>query len=73
MEPENFLGPNVLLIGPDTDEAIRYAGGLMLRYSKNYDEADARITLSHRDGNSSVRSFCAGDKIDSATPLTMVD
>ena len=32
--PENFIGPTVLIVGPSNEEAIAFAGGLMLRYSK---------------------------------------
>ncbi len=32
--PENFQGPTALVLGPVTDEAIDFAGGLVLRYAK---------------------------------------
>jgi len=35
VSPENFIGPVALLIGPASEEALQFAGGLLLRYSKH--------------------------------------
>jgi hypothetical protein len=43
--PENFAGPQALLIGPRTDEAIAFAAGLMLRYSRDYDPVNALVRV----------------------------
>jgi hypothetical protein len=42
LTPDNFTGPLVLVIGPVTDAALRFAGGLVLRYSK-YAPADGAL------------------------------
>lgn len=38
LEPENFKGPTGLLVGPFDEQACRFAGALILRYSR-YEEA----------------------------------
>ncbi|MCG8585617.1 MAG: hypothetical protein MI757_12980 [Pirellulales bacterium] len=38
--PESFRGPTVLVCGPATEETMRLAGGLVLRYSKRFDAAN---------------------------------
>lgn len=43
--PENFVGPQALLIGPRTDEAIDFAASLMLRYSRDYDAGKALVRV----------------------------
>lgn len=43
--PENFLGPRAMIIGPRTDEAIEFAAGLVLRYSRDYDASNALIRI----------------------------
>ena len=39
--PDNFCGPTALICGPATDETMRLAGGLVLRYSKRFDPHNA--------------------------------
>ncbi len=49
--PENFIGAEGLLLGPASDAAIQFAGGLLLRYSKR-DETTGRaihVTTSDRE------------------------
>ncbi|MEO8493789.1 MAG: hypothetical protein ABI614_01875 [Planctomycetota bacterium] len=46
--PENFLGPQALLIGPLTDEAIDFAASLMLRYCRDYDPDNALVRVGDR-------------------------
>jgi len=53
LHPENFLGPDVLLVGPVTDEAIELAAGLILRYARRFDPDDARVRVT-RSGSSRV-------------------
>jgi len=43
--PENFAGPQALLIGPRTDAAIAFAASLMLRYSRDYDPDNALVRV----------------------------
>ena len=69
LTPVNFAGPEALLIGPPTSEAIEFTGGLVLRYSKRYDAADARLKVDRRDEAfmiSAATTQCA----DSAPTLT---
>jgi len=48
--PENFVGPLAVVVGPPTDAAIRFAGGLVLRHSKYADRADAQVRVITADG-----------------------
>ena len=48
--PENFSGPRALLIGPATGEALQFVGGLLLRYSRDYDPDNALVRL-HSEGD----------------------
>lgn len=43
--PKNFLGPRAILLGPRTDEAIQFAAGLLLRYSRDYDADNALVQV----------------------------
>ncbi len=43
--PENFAGPQALVIGPRTDEAIEFAASLMLRYAREYDPDNALVRV----------------------------
>lgn len=54
--PENFCGPRALLIGTPTDEALRFVGGLLLRYSREYDPANALVRLDQGDAVSFVHA-----------------
>lgn len=51
--PENFLGPQALVIGPRTDEAIAFAASLMLRYSRGFDPAQAAVRVDDQIINAS--------------------
>ena len=55
LEPENFAGPSLLVLGPDTEENERLAGGMLLRYAREYPLGDARAKL--RRPGSYVRSI----------------
>jgi len=54
--PENFNGPRALLIGPPTDEAMHFVGGLLLRYSRQYDPHNALVRLEQDDDVSFVKA-----------------
>lgn len=43
--PENFAGPHALLIGPRTDDAIRFAASLMLRYAREHEPDNALVRV----------------------------
>jgi tRNA-specific 2-thiouridylase len=56
VHPESFLGPDVLLVGQVTNEAVRFAGALILRYSRRFDPADARVRVAHAHGSTVVQA-----------------
>ncbi len=45
LAPENFVGPQALLIGPLTDDTVAFAASLMLRYSRDYDPDNALVRV----------------------------
>jgi tRNA-specific 2-thiouridylase len=47
LHPEGFLGPDVLVLGKVTDEAIEFAGALVLRFSRRFDPEDAHVRVTH--------------------------
>ena len=47
--PENFLGPQAMILGRLTDEVLEFAGALTLRYAKRFDPHDAMIRVDDRD------------------------
>ncbi len=51
LHPESFLGPDALVTGRATDEAVRFAGALILRYTRRADpdKAEIRVTRSGDD------------------------
>ncbi|MDA1054510.1 MAG: hypothetical protein O3C40_29090 [Planctomycetota bacterium] len=54
MSPENFVGPLALVIGPRTDEAVEFAAGLILRYSRDYDAGNALVRVDGQIINAST-------------------
>ena len=52
--PENFVGPQALLIGPRIGEAIAFAASLMLRYSRDYDPQNALVRVDDQIINASA-------------------
>ncbi len=56
LTPDNFMGPTSLVIGPSTDEAISFAGGLVLRYSKHVNSDNAVILVAQRDETRRIRA-----------------
>jgi tRNA-specific 2-thiouridylase len=59
LTPDNFMGPTSLVIGPPTDEAISFAGGLVLRYSRHFDPENALIIVEQRDETRRIRATMA--------------
>jgi hypothetical protein len=49
LTPENFTGPLVLVVGLAGEQAIRYAGGLILRYCNGYDPDNAKVSVERGD------------------------
>ena len=54
--PEDFLGPNVLLIGNVSDRTVDYSAGLLLHYTRRYDPQDGRIRVTHQGGSRILRT-----------------
>jgi tRNA U34 2-thiouridine synthase MnmA/TrmU len=46
--PRNFTGPVALLIGPITDAAVVYVGGLLVRYAKDANPDNALVEIADR-------------------------
>jgi hypothetical protein len=47
LHPEDFLGPEVLIVGPVTDPAVEFAGGLMVRFCWRADPERSQVRLTH--------------------------
>ena len=45
MEPVSFKGPNVLITGPSTDEALEFAAGLIYRYGRTVEGEDNLVQV----------------------------
>jgi hypothetical protein len=60
LHPESFLGPDVLVVGKVTDEAIEFAGALVLRFSRRFDPEDAHVRVTHLGASRLVRVRAAG-------------
>lgn len=47
LHPENFLGPEVLIVGRVTDQAVDFAGALMLRFCRRADPDKSQVRVTH--------------------------
>ncbi len=56
--PEGFRGPGVLLVGPADEQTVGLAGALMLRYTRCFDPAAARVRVM-RAGESRLEHVAA--------------
>jgi hypothetical protein len=56
VHPESFLGPDVLLVGPVTEEAVEFAGALILRYARRFDPEDAQVRVMQAHGSRVVQA-----------------
>jgi len=43
IEPHSFVGPVALVVGPPNDEAVQFAGALLMRYGKQFDPSGATV------------------------------
>lgn len=59
LEPKNFRGPTVLVVGPDSEATRNFAGGLLLRYGRDYPSDGARARLRHKGGESKEIAIAA--------------
>ena len=48
LEPDNFVGPTALLIGSTGERALRFAGGLILRYAKQVGSDPPRAIVTQQ-------------------------
>jgi len=46
LHPENFLGPDVVLVGRVTDQTLEFAGALTLRFTRRFDPEDAQVRVA---------------------------
>ena len=68
LEPHDFLGPTVLIVGPATESAREYAGGLALRYARNKRGEHHQIQILDADGS---RRFAAHTTPDSENAMPL--
>jgi tRNA-specific 2-thiouridylase len=55
LHPDNFMGPSALVAGEASDEAVQFAGGLILRFA-HYDASEPARVVVEKGTN---RSVCA--------------
>ncbi|MEQ8789047.1 MAG: hypothetical protein RIC55_22230 [Pirellulaceae bacterium] len=71
LEPENFPGPVVMLIGPACEESLSYAVGMLTRYAKSTEAPQAQIRIHTRE-----RSYLTSPQVhpdaEQATTLATV-
>ncbi|MCE9545488.1 MAG: hypothetical protein K8T25_08215 [Planctomycetia bacterium] len=66
--PENFLGPTAMVVGPATEEAIDFAGGLILRFCRNDGTEPAQVAIQNSAG-SELRAINRHELADAAATL----
>ena len=49
LEPIGFKGPNALITGPSTEEALAYAAGLIYRYGRSLEGEDNVVQVVQAD------------------------
>jgi len=55
LHPENFPGPDVLVIGNVSRETIEFGGALLLRFSKRFDPENAQVRLARLTSSEVLR------------------
>ena len=55
LEPENFIGPALMIVGSIDDPTLRLAGGVLLRHSRRYESDNAQATLTQDGKRSQIR------------------
>lgn len=68
LHPENFPGPDVLVVGNVSRETIEFGGALILRFSKRFDPENAQVRLAQR-GLSKVLKVRETEVATQALPL----
>ena len=54
VSPQNFVGPTALVIGPGAEPSAEYAGGLLMRYTRQVDPAGAEVRVRKPDGSQQI-------------------
>jgi hypothetical protein len=65
LRPDNFMGPVAMVVGPLTEESIRYASGLVLRYAR--ESKDPIIELVEEDGAQLIPAETCEAAVNAAT------
>jgi len=66
--PEDFLGPDALVVGRNDESAIEFAGALMLRYTRQNAPLEARVRVAETGGQR-VISIRADETVRMSRPL----
>lgn len=59
--PQNFPGPQALIMGPVTAAALDFAGALTLRYSNQFDPHNALILVAQKDQTHLMRAVSSDE------------
>ena len=68
LDPENFRGPHVLVVGEASDDALRTAAALMVRYARPEERQNARVRVI-RAGRQHLLAALPCEKIDQLDTL----
>lgn len=73
MHPHNFAGPDGLLIGPVSEAALEFCGGLVLRHAKLDGGGEGLLEIyRHGDSKPEIRKFVRTDLADQAVTLATI-
>jgi tRNA-specific 2-thiouridylase len=70
LEPHNFHGPRVLVIGPPTEAALEYAAGMIVRYAKRFDADNAEVKIVTAEGEQIILAKPNADAQQAETVAT---
>ena len=70
LEPQNFHGPRVLVIGPPTEDALEYAAGMIVRYAKRFDAENAEVKVVTAEGEQIILAKPNADAEQAETVAT---
>ncbi len=68
LEPDNFLGPDALVVGHVGGESLAFAAGLIIRYSRKDRLGEARVRITHA-GEQRLEKAPSPDDVPSAVSL----
>lgn len=71
IDPDNFLGARALIVGPPTEAAIQYTGGLILRYSSAADPENATVQVVQGDETHVLRATSTPQSEQARTLATL--